>query len=1511
MRRCLFLLISALCVLTRSSVLVAQSPQLTPFRGLIDHVTAEPSGSVNATGDIWKDAISGDGRFVVFQSDSSTIAPGDYEDNNSWEDIFVRDRTTGVTTRVSKTADGNSPDDVSGYGTISANGRYVAFASGSSNLVAGDTNYRWDVFVRDLDQQTTVRVSVATDGTEGDEDSYYPSISADGRFVAFLSWASTLGPPEVDWSSDRQLYLHDRDTDGNGVFDEPGTAITELISIGLDGAAANRGVDTPHVSSDGRYVLYESESTNLDAYVNGTNHLYRRDRQTGQTELIDRAMTGGPSSWGVYYGTSDMSDDGRYITFSSISDDIVWFDMNWQSQVFLYDTVAGPAATQIVSKLPDDTLANASSYATSVSGDGRYVVFTTEASNLASPAPASGLMLVARDMLDGSFARVDVIDNGDAFDQADDYITPSISADGTAIVLSSSANNPLINGYGGDQRHVFVLTALAASPAAAAFPMSGGTGAIAVETSAVNGWNASTSDSWIVIEGYGAPSSVHFAGPGTVHYEVSDNPSGIARDGRIRIGAKTIAIRQEGDGDPTPPVITPIITGTQVNGWYTSDITLSFEVSDPDSEIVSLSYNCTQTLTLTSDFLYAAPQCEATSHGGTASVTVPLRRDTTPPTVWFAQPRPTIYPYGEIVNVSYACYESLSPITSCVGPTMWSPIDTWTRGPHSVTVTATDEAGNTATRTIDYFVPTDQCISSPVAPANLKRWFMFDGNLSDSISGLTASGSLSNGTFETGMVRQGWSNDRQYNYLSGLDSASTVAGPSGLTVAMWVQPLGVFYPFTLPDYQTLVFNPTQYHVVTWNDGTLRWAFNTTTGFNWVNTGVDLGWADWYHVALTYQDGIVRTFVNGNLVHTQALSGSLMTGPNTGALQIGGQSGSAQNNAFRGVIDDLMIFDVVVPASDLENLARSGSGSFCVPFESNLTVTAPQTIAFGNAFAATATLTDGTGRPIPHRPVTLRSAVSPAEYVENVLTDEAGSVLVQFPISAEVPIGEYPNAITVDFAGDNLFAPAHAETGVTLLPGSPSVYWEPEPLTYGTPLGAPQLNAVSMPGTYVYDPPAGTILGAGPHTLSVIFTPDDPHWAQHTLSRTIVVDKATPTIEISSTRPIYNGQPQAASATVRGIGGAVLTPHTVLYNGSTTPPINAGTYSIEVQFAGDDNYAATTATGSFTIDKAAPYLEWLPTITSSYGTPLSAAALNATSNVAGTFEYSPAAGVVLNVGTHLLTATFTPSDTINYETGSTTNLLYVNKAYPHLSWAHPAAIGYGTPLGAAQLSATANTSGTFVYSPAAGTVLAAGERTLSVTFTPDDAANYTSAAASVSIAIAPAALTLQADNATKVYGEALPAFTASGAGFVNGDSIASLSGTLSFSTTATPTSAAGSYAVTPGGVSSANYTIAFAAGTLAVSKAATSMALTTTPSPSRNNQSIQLRAVVSAIAPGAGIATGTVEFRENGTLLGTATLVDGVATMNKSFKKGTHALTATYAGNANFTGSSGGATHQTQ
>jgi hypothetical protein len=150
---------------------------------------------------------------------------------------------------------------------------------------------------------------------------------------------------------------------------------------------------------------------------------------------------------------------------------------------------------------------------------------------------------------------------------------------------------------------------------------------------------------------------------------------------------------------------------------------------------------------------------------------------------------------------------------------------------------------------------------------------------------------------------------------------------------------------------------------------------------------------------------------------------------------------------------------------------------------------------------------------------------------------------------------------------------------------------------------------------------------------------------------------------------------------------------------------------------------------FTLD-----IYWPKPAAISYGTPLSATQLDATANVAGTFVYSPASGTVLGVGAQTLSATFTPSDPDHHNPVTSTMTLVVTPATPVISWPTPAAISQGTALSSAQLDATANVAGTFVYSPAAGTVLAAGLQTLSVTFTPSDTTDYTTAQANVALSV---------------------------------------------------------------------------------------------------------------------------------------------------------------------------------
>jgi hypothetical protein len=247
--------------------------------------------------------------------------------------------------------------------------------------------------------------------------------------------------------------------------------------------------------------------------------------------------------------------------------------------------------------------------------------------------------------------------------------------------------------------------------------------------------------------------------------------------------------------------------------------------------------------------------------------------------------------------------------------------------------------------------------------------------------------------------------------------------------------------------------------------------------------------------------------------------------------------------------------------------------------------------------------------------------------------------------------------------------------------------------------------------------------------------------------------------------------------------------------------------------------------------------------------------------------------------------------------------------PTLAWS-AAPLVYGTPLGASQLAATADVAGTFAYSPAAGTVLpGSGAHTLTVTFTPADPSTYDGASLTTTVSVTTAPLTIQAVDAVKVFGATLPVFAAAGTGFVNGDTLASLAGTLQFATAATAASAVGTYPVAPSGLSSPNYTITFAPGTLTIQPAATTTTVTTSSSPSGLNEPVTFMARVLAAAPGAGMPTGTVAFSNGTTLLGRGVLVNGEARLTTGgLGAGTKTISAQYEGDASFVVSSGTLSH---
>jgi hypothetical protein len=311
----------------------------------------------------------------------------------------------------------------------------------------------------------------------------------------------------------------------------------------------------------------------------------------------------------------------------------------------------------------------------------------------------------------------------------------------------------------------------------------------------------------------------------------------------------------------------------------------------------------------------------------------------------------------------------------------------------------------------------------------------------------------------------------------------------------------------------------------------------------------------------------------------------------------------------------------------------------------------------------------------------------------------------------------------------------ATVSITVNQAASTVTWNaPAAITYGTALTATQLNATaSVPGTFAYNPTSGTVLTAGSHLLSVTFTPTDSvDYKPSAATTNITVNQGTATITWGTPGAINYGT--ALSATQLNATASV--PGTFTYNPALGTLLTAGSHQLSVTFAPTDgtDYATATAHVTIQVNQATSTVTWYAPSAITYGTALSATQLNATSSVPGSFAYNPATGTVLKAGLHTLGVTFTPTDATDYQGSTASVTIQVNQATPAITWASPAAIAYGTPLGTTQLDATASTAGTFTYTPAAGVSLTAGSHTLSVSFAPTDATDYATATGSVTIQV---------------------------------------------------------------------------------------------------------------------------------------------------------------------------------
>jgi hypothetical protein len=334
--------------------------------GATTRVSVATGGAQANHGSSGTPAISADGRYVAFASTSSNLV---VPDSNDDFDVFVHDRATGATTQLSVAFDGTQANDGSTSPAISGDGRYVAFLSSASNLVSGDTNGQIDAFVHDRANGVTARVSVDSAGLQGNSESFFrPSISFDGRYVTFISSASNLVPG--DTNGQRDVFVHDR---SNGV--------TTRVSLASDGSQANGGATSVSISGGGRYVTFASDASNLVADdKNGRDDVYVHDRETLFTTRVSVA-TGGTEGNGTSRNAS-ISGEGRYVAFESYASNLVPDDTNLDADAFLHDRQTGD--TRLLSVDTNGTQGNSSSQSPAISADGRHVAFASLASNLVS-----------------------------------------------------------------------------------------------------------------------------------------------------------------------------------------------------------------------------------------------------------------------------------------------------------------------------------------------------------------------------------------------------------------------------------------------------------------------------------------------------------------------------------------------------------------------------------------------------------------------------------------------------------------------------------------------------------------------------------------------------------------------------------------------------------------------------------------------------------------------------------------------------------------------------------------------------------------------------------------------------------------------------------------------------------------------------------------------------------------------------------------------------------------------
>jgi hypothetical protein len=493
----------------------AQTP--SPWSGVIRDDAEQAAGALPGYSTVRQRGLSADGRFLVIES-GRTLVDGD---TNSALDIFLRDRQTGALQRVSVATDGTQGNSHSTWPAISANGRHVVFQSLASNLDPTDTNGLTDLYVRDLDTGVTSLVTLGPSGERLNCNCAVPvaRLSGDGRFIVFSADFGFGGS---------LLWLRDRDADQNGVFDEPGSVTTTAIDVGAIEADRIALIDSVAISNDARYVAFSAGAVD-ENYISIGFRVYLHDRTLGTSTRVDRPL---PSSGDViaYSRAPDFSDNGQ-LAYTSTAPNLVADDADAFADVFVYDI-----ATATNARLPLTHINAAFNDAdgTALSADGRFVAFTGY-ENDGAGTERWNVYVIDRD-LQASF-DISVRTDGSRDDSA---TGASIGAHGRAIAFNGGTQilqeGSLVGG-------VFVATAVSITSTQTEVPMEGGFVPVVIAVPDDTFWKASlvsgTNNSYVLYSTYSG------IGPATLDVEIPFNSWGESTTFQLWLGSEVVSFHQQ------------------------------------------------------------------------------------------------------------------------------------------------------------------------------------------------------------------------------------------------------------------------------------------------------------------------------------------------------------------------------------------------------------------------------------------------------------------------------------------------------------------------------------------------------------------------------------------------------------------------------------------------------------------------------------------------------------------------------------------------------------------------------------------------------------------------------------------------------------------------------------------------------------------------------------------------------------------------------------------------------